>query len=126
MQQGQIQWLTFASPSAVRAFFEQIPPEAVRSYRLKVASVGPVTSKELIQFGVQVDVEATEHTIDGLLDAIESVERHASASCTENLQRTIRLAERGKLCRYAVSWSYPKSGSRPMPTATRRFTSPRA
>ena len=32
MQQGQIQWLTFASPSAVRAFFEQIPPEAVRSY----------------------------------------------------------------------------------------------
>lgn len=77
MQRSQIQWLTFASPSAVRSFFEQIPPEAVHSYGVKVASVGPVTSKELAQFGLRVDVEATEHTIDGLLDAIENVERHA-------------------------------------------------
>ncbi|MEN6578222.1 MAG: uroporphyrinogen-III synthase, partial [Phycisphaerales bacterium] len=77
MRQGQIQWLTFASPSAVRSFFEQIPPEAVHSYGVKVASVGPVTSKELAQFGLRVDVEATEHTIDGLLDAIENVERSA-------------------------------------------------
>jgi len=75
MQQGRIQWLTFASPSAVRSFFEQIPPETVRSHGVKVASVGPVTSKELAQFNVQVDAEATEHTIDGLLDAIENVER---------------------------------------------------
>ena len=77
MQQGKVQWLTFASPSAVRAFFEQIPPEAVHSYDAKVASVGPVTSKELVRLGVRVDVEATEHTIDGLLDAIENVERSA-------------------------------------------------
>ncbi len=75
MQQGRIQWLTFASPSAVRSFFEQIPPEVVLSYGVKVASVGPVTSKELAQFDVRVDVEATEHTIDGLLDAIENSER---------------------------------------------------
>ncbi|MEN6333266.1 MAG: uroporphyrinogen-III C-methyltransferase, partial [Phycisphaerales bacterium] len=75
MQQGKVQWLTFASPSAVRAFFEQIPSESVQTYSLKVASVGPVTSKELAQFGVRVDVEATEHTIDGLLDAIENIER---------------------------------------------------
>jgi len=72
MRQGQIQWLTFASPSAVRSFFEQIPPEAVRSCGVRVASVGPVTSKELARLGVAVDVEATEHTIDGLLDAIEN------------------------------------------------------
>jgi uroporphyrinogen-III synthase len=34
-----------------------------------------VTSKELAQVDVRVDVEATEHTIDGLLDAIEGLER---------------------------------------------------
>lgn len=83
MQQRRIQWLTFASPSAVRSFFEQIPPETVRSHGVKVASVGPVTSKELAQFNVQVDAEATEHTIDGLLDAIENVEvtRSGTLSC---------------------------------------------
>jgi uroporphyrinogen III methyltransferase/synthase len=75
MRQGKVRWLTFASPSAVRAFFEQIPREAVDTYSLKVASVGPVTSKELVGLGVRVDVEATEHTIDGLLDAIEDAER---------------------------------------------------
>jgi uroporphyrinogen III methyltransferase/synthase len=75
MRLGNIHWLTFASPSAVRAFFEQVPPEAVRSYGVRVASVGPVTSGELAQVGVAVDVEATEHTMNGLLDAIETVER---------------------------------------------------
>lgn len=75
MKQGKVHWLTFASPSAVRAFFDQIPPEAVRSHELKVASVGPVTSKELARIGVRVDVEAIEHTIDGMLDAVENVEK---------------------------------------------------
>ena len=75
MQEGRIQWLTFASPSAVRSFFDQIPPEAVRSHGVRVASVGPVTSKALTDIGVQVDIEATEHTMDGLLDAIEGVEK---------------------------------------------------
>ena len=73
MREGRIQWLTFASPSAVRSFFDQIQPETVRSHGLRVASVGPVTSKALTDIGVQVDIEATEHTMDGLLDAIESV-----------------------------------------------------
>ena len=77
MREGHIQWLTFASPSAVRGFFEQVPPEAVHSFGIKVASVGPVTSRALAQFGVQVTVEATEHTMDGLLDALEEFERHS-------------------------------------------------
>jgi len=75
MRQGQIHWLTFASPSAVRAFFEQVPYEAVRSCHVRVASVGPVTSRELAALGARVDVEATEHTMDGLLDALENAER---------------------------------------------------
>jgi uroporphyrinogen III methyltransferase/synthase len=75
MRLSQIHWLTFASPSAVRAFFEQVPPDAPRSHGVRIASVGPVTSRELANLGVQVDVEATEHTMDGLLDALEAAER---------------------------------------------------
>ncbi len=68
---GQVHWLTFASPSTVRGFFEQVRPDVVNSSEAKIASIGPVTSKELTRFDVRIDVEATEHTIDGLLDAIE-------------------------------------------------------
>ena len=74
IQQGHVHWLTFASPSAARAFFEQIPPAAVLSSSVKVASIGPVTSRQLAELGVRVDVEAAVHTIDGLLDAIENSE----------------------------------------------------
>jgi uroporphyrinogen III methyltransferase/synthase len=75
IRQGRIHWLTFASPSSVRSFFEQVRPEVVNAGSAKVASIGPVTSKELVKLGVRIDVEATEHTTDGLLDAIENAER---------------------------------------------------
>ena len=71
---GEIDWLTFASPSSARGFFEQIPPDAVESSKAKIASIGPVTSRQLAELGVRVDLEAAEHTIDGMLDAIENVE----------------------------------------------------
>ncbi len=72
---GQIDWLTFASPSAARNFFDAIPPDAVNASRAKVASIGPVTSEQLDKLGVRVDLTAAEYTTDGLLDAIEAVER---------------------------------------------------
>ncbi len=68
---GTIDWLTFASPSSVDGFFEQIASGAVDSSEVAVASIGPVTSERLRSLGVSVDVEAADHTIDGLLDAIE-------------------------------------------------------
>ena len=75
IRQDRIHWLTFASPSAVRSFFEQVRPEVVNAGSARVASIGPVTSKELSKHGVRIDVEATEHTTDGMLDAIEGAER---------------------------------------------------
>jgi len=68
---GRIDWLTFASPSSVNGFFEQIPCDLVNSGNVKVASIGPVTSERLKTLGVRIDVTATDHTLDGLLDAIE-------------------------------------------------------
>jgi uroporphyrinogen III methyltransferase/synthase len=74
ISEGTIDWLTFASPSSVDGFFEQIGSEAVNSGNVKVASIGPVTSERLKELGVVVDVTAEEHTLDGLLDVIEEYE----------------------------------------------------
>ncbi len=68
---GEIDWLTFASPSSVNGFFEQIDVEIVQSGNVKIASIGPVTSEQLVSLGVNVDVTADEHTLYGLLTAIE-------------------------------------------------------
>ena len=68
---GKVDWLTFCSPSSVRGFFEQIPAEVVKSGRLKVISIGPVTSEQIRKLGVEIDLEAGEHTIDGVLEELK-------------------------------------------------------
>jgi uroporphyrinogen III methyltransferase/synthase len=75
IKNGEIDWLTFASPSAAGCFFQQIPPNLVNSSAAKLASIGPVTSKQLQDLNVAVDTEAKDHTFDALLDAIESAVR---------------------------------------------------
>jgi len=73
IKKGEIDWLTFTSPSSVKAFFEQIPAELVNSSSVKIASIGPVTSEQLKTLGLKVDAEAAEHIADGLLAAIEKM-----------------------------------------------------
>ena len=70
---GEIDWVTFASPSAVKGFLENISSDIINLSKIKVASIGPVTSKELESHGVNINVTADEHTLEGLLDAIEQV-----------------------------------------------------
>ncbi|MHC4455775.1 MAG: uroporphyrinogen-III C-methyltransferase [Planctomycetota bacterium] len=73
IKNASVDWLTFASPSSVRGFFEQIPKDLINSSKVKVASIGPVTSEQLRKLDVKVSIEATEHTLDGLLEAIEGM-----------------------------------------------------
>jgi len=73
IRNGEIDWLTFTSPSSARAFFEQIPAELVNSGNVRVASIGPVTSEQLKNLGIRVKVQAVEHTIDGLIEVMEKV-----------------------------------------------------
>jgi len=72
---NEINWLTFASPSAVDGFLEQIDAEMIRQGGVKIASIGPVTTRELESHGICVDVTADEYTLDGLLAAIEQTYR---------------------------------------------------
>jgi uroporphyrinogen III methyltransferase/synthase len=74
ISQRSIRWLTFASPFTAACFFEQVGDDFVKSVNAEVASIGPVTSKKLAELGVKIDVEASEHTFDGLIVAIEQYE----------------------------------------------------
>ncbi|MBL9176410.1 MAG: uroporphyrinogen-III C-methyltransferase [Verrucomicrobiaceae bacterium] len=60
--------ITFTSASTVEHFLDlhvQLPENC------KIASIGPVTSAAIKQYGFNVDVEAKESTIPGLVAAIE-------------------------------------------------------
>jgi uroporphyrinogen III methyltransferase / synthase len=59
--------ITFTSSSTVENFVGmKLPwPKGI-----KTASIGPITSATMQEAGLKVDVEATQHDIDGLVDAI--------------------------------------------------------
>jgi len=65
-------WITFASGSAVRHFDARfgLAKRCEKYPDFKLASIGPQTTKALNALGLQPDVEAREHTIDGLANAL--------------------------------------------------------
>ncbi len=80
LRQNRFDLLTFTSSSTVQNFIEMFP-EKEREHLpaqlagVKIAAIGPVTAKTVRDNGLTVDIEAEEHTIDGMIAAIV-------ASCT--------------------------------------------
>jgi uroporphyrinogen-III synthase len=87
-QNRQPDWITFTSSSTVRNFVALLGESRGRvgsdhtnpgSKRLlkgvRLASIGPVTSSTLREFGLPVDAEAAEYTIPGLIKAISRFQR---------------------------------------------------
>jgi uroporphyrinogen III methyltransferase/synthase len=75
---GQADYITFTSSSTVRFFLSAVGERGTGHARL--ASIGPVTSSTLREHGLEPDVEASRHDIDGLVDAlVDAVGRRPDA-----------------------------------------------
>jgi uroporphyrinogen III methyltransferase / synthase len=61
-------WMTFTSSSTVQNTVALAGLEALRA--VKVASIGPITSATARKLGLEVTLEATVFTTDGLVDAL--------------------------------------------------------
>ncbi len=65
-------WITFASSSAVRNFDARfgLAKCCADNPKLKLASIGPETTKALKELGLKPAAKAKEHTVDGLAAAL--------------------------------------------------------
>ena len=72
LEAGKIDMLTFTSSSALDGFMRAAGEESARRWiqRVRVASIGPVTTATARRWGVAPDVEAAESTIPGMARAI--------------------------------------------------------
>jgi len=68
---GEIDVVTFTSSSTVRALVAALGPEWRAVNSAKVACIGPVTAATAVEADLRVDVEAGQHTVPGLVEAIE-------------------------------------------------------
>ncbi|MCL2701300.1 MAG: uroporphyrinogen-III C-methyltransferase [Phycisphaerae bacterium] len=73
---GSVDWITFASSSTVENFLALAKQAAATTGRsvdlttIRTAAIGPVTAATLRHHGLGVDVQATDHTIPGLVEAM--------------------------------------------------------
>jgi uroporphyrinogen III methyltransferase/synthase len=70
VKEGKVDWITFTSSSTVRGLLSAVEPEAMRDRSVRLASIGPATSATLRRAGLEPAVEAAEHTMVGLVEAI--------------------------------------------------------
>jgi uroporphyrinogen III methyltransferase / synthase len=63
-------YVTFTSSSTVRFFLDAAGGDAGLSDGTRIVSIGPVTSSTLREHGLEPDVEAARHDVDGVLDAL--------------------------------------------------------
>ena len=66
----QADYVTFTSSSTVRFFCEALGGAERLPAGARVVSIGPVTSATAVELGLKVDVEASQHDIDGLVGAL--------------------------------------------------------
>lgn len=68
---GEIDVITFTSASTVNNLLSMLGGEWEVVKRAKLASIGPSTTAALDQKGLKADIVAEEHTIPGLVEAME-------------------------------------------------------
>ncbi|HEY6228443.1 MAG TPA: uroporphyrinogen-III C-methyltransferase [Verrucomicrobiae bacterium] len=71
--EGGADWLTFTSSSTVENFHARFNlPELLKRFpNMRIASIGPETTKAIKSLGLEPTVEARPHNIQGLLSAIQ-------------------------------------------------------
>jgi uroporphyrinogen III methyltransferase/synthase len=67
-------WITFTSSSTVENFHARFDlPALLKKFpQIKLASIGPETTRALVSLGLKPDAEAKPHTIEGLVQALVS------------------------------------------------------
>jgi uroporphyrinogen III methyltransferase / synthase len=75
--------ITFTSSSTVRFFLQAAGGEAGLSSGCRIVSIGPVTSATLREHGLEPDVEAERHDIDGVLEALLADARAGAATAAK-------------------------------------------
>ena len=82
---GKIDIVTFTSSSTVRNLVQALEGEVSLLQGATVASIGPITSRTAREHGLAVDVEAAEHTVPGLVQAIVNYSTNSMPSGGKDL-----------------------------------------
>ena len=69
---GRVDWVTFTSSSTVENFVKIIGLKNTKrlARHTRLASIGPVTTKALKEYGLKASCQAKVYTVEGLINAL--------------------------------------------------------
>ena len=70
LEAGEVDWVTFTSASTAKNLVELLGEKRELLRRVKIASIGPITSEAVRGLGFEVAVEAAQSDVEGLAAAI--------------------------------------------------------
>ncbi len=71
LDRGELDWITLTSPSSLHHLLDLLGSErAARLRTIRLASIGPVTSRAIGEAGLAVAAQADPHDVPGLVEAI--------------------------------------------------------
>ena len=70
LEKSAIDIITFTSSSTVKNFAELLDGDYSLIEKSLVAAIGPSTAKTIEKVGLKVDIQASNHTIPGLVSAL--------------------------------------------------------
>ncbi len=73
-------YLTFTSPSAIQAFDANLKQAALRLHQEQVVCIGPTTAKAAENLGYLVAAVADPHTVEGIVESIQKLNRHVQTA----------------------------------------------
>lgn len=71
---AEVDYVTFTSGSTVKGFQSALTKANIERPKAKYISIGPSTTKVAHLLGIQIDLTAETYTIEGILDAIKTLE----------------------------------------------------
>jgi uroporphyrinogen III methyltransferase/synthase len=75
LEENMIHYVTFTSSSTVKNFVEMLDAQNLLDLLkgVKLVSIGPITSQSARDLDLTIDIEASEYTIDGLVEALKQI-----------------------------------------------------
>ena len=67
---NMVNYITFFSPSAAEAFLESIDNDVSLIADKKIVSIGPVTTRKLNSYNIDVHLESKEFCLEGIIDIL--------------------------------------------------------
>jgi uroporphyrinogen III methyltransferase/synthase len=83
LRNRQVEWVTFTSSSTARNMVTLLGDERELLRQVKIASIGPVTSRTLRELGFEPAVEAVPSDVSGLVQALQAPDGGAPRTSTD-------------------------------------------